>query len=74
MYESNSDKKKTVSVEEYFNDISPYLKNILSNLLDNDIERVLHSKTDNREIMINQEADEVIKECLIYLKIHIRID
>ena len=34
--------------------------NILS--IDNDEERVMRSKTDNIEIMMNDEADEVIKE------------
>ena len=29
--------------------------------IDNDEERVMHSKSDNIEIMINDEADEVIK-------------
>ena len=29
--------------------------------LDNDEERVMHSKSDNIEIMINDEADKVIK-------------
>ena len=28
--------------------------------MDNDEERVMHSKSDNIEIMINDEADEVI--------------
>ena len=40
---------------------------------DNDEERVMHSKSDNIEIMINDEADEVIKELLIHLKIDIKI-
>ena len=79
-YESNSDKNKTLSVEEYLNKIRPYLKDIINNLkksdtwkiqltiannfissIDNDEERVMHSKSDNIEIMINDEADEVIK-------------
>ena len=30
--------------------------------IDNDEERVMHSKSDNIEIMVNDEADEVIKE------------
>ena len=30
--------------------------------IDNDEERVMHSKSDNVEIMVNDEADEVIKE------------
>ena len=31
----------------------------------------MHSKTGNKEIMINEETDEVIKELLIHLKIDI---
>ena len=33
-----------------------------------DEERVMHSKSDNIEIMINNEADEVIKETFDLLK------
>ena len=36
--------------------------------LDNDEECVMHSKSDNIEIMVNDEADEVIKELLGLLK------
>ena len=79
-YESNSDKNKTLSVEEYLNKVSPYSKDITNNLkksdtwkiqlaiannfissLDNDEERVMHSKSDKIEIKISDEADEVIK-------------
>ena len=79
-YESNGDKNKTLSVEEYLNKVSPYSKDITNNLkksdtwkiqlaiannfissLDNDEERVMHSKSDKIEIMISDEADEVIK-------------
>ena len=35
-YESNSDKIKTLSVEEYLDKISPYLKDILNNLKKSD--------------------------------------
>ena len=35
--------------------------NFLSSL-DNDEEQVMHSKSDNTEVMINDEADEVTKE------------
>ena len=31
-YESNNDRNKTLSVEEYLNKISPYLKDIINNL------------------------------------------
>ena len=62
-YESNSDRIKTLLVEEYLNKIRPYLKDIMNNLkksgtwktqliiannfissIDNDEERVIHSK------------------------------
>ena len=36
--------------------------------IDNDEERIMHSKSDNIEIMINDEADEVIKELFGSLK------
>ena len=36
--------------------------------IDNDEEQVMHSKCDNIEIMINDEADEVIKELFDSLK------
>ena len=40
--------------------------------IDNDEEHVIHSKSDNIEIMINDEADEVIKELLIHLKVNFK--
>ena len=43
------------------------LINFISSI-DNDEERVMHSKTDNKEIMINDEADEDIKELFKSLK------
>ena len=73
-YKSKDD-RKTLSVEEYFNKIRWYLKDILNNLKNsdswktqltvainfissknNDEERVMHSKSDNIEIMINDKA------------------
>ena len=84
--ESNSDRSKTLSAEEYLNKIRPFskflrfLKNIINTLkkydtweiqltkainfissIDNYEERVMHSKRDKIEIMINEEANEVIK-------------
>ena len=41
--------------------------------IDNDEERVMHSKSDSIDIMINNEIDEVIKELLVHLKIDIKI-
>ena len=43
------------------------LINFISSI-DNDEKRVMHSKTDNKEIMINDEADEDIKELFKSLK------
>ena len=40
---------------------------------DNNEERVMHSKSDNIENMINDEANEVIKNLLIQSKIDIKI-
>ena len=42
--------------------------------IDNDTERVMHSKTDNIKILISDEVDEVIeKNFMINLKIDIKI-
>ena len=85
-YKSNSDRNKTLSVEEYIKKIRPYLKGInnlkksdtwkiqfkiannFNSAINNDEERVMHSKSDNTEIMINDEADEVTKENFDSLK------
>ena len=80
-YESNGDRNKTLSVEDYLNRIRPYLKNIMNNLKKSDPlkihlaiannfissngnyeEHIIHSKSDNIELRISDEADEVIKE------------
>ena len=81
-YKSNGDKNKILSVEEYLNNIRPYLKGIINNLKksgtwkveltktinffssedDNDEEHVMHSKSNNINIMISDEADEVTKK------------
>ena len=42
------------------------VNNFISSI-DNDEKRVMHSKSDNTEIMISDEADEVIKNFLIHL-------
>ena len=86
-YESNDDRNKTLSVEEYLNKISPYLRYIINNLkklgtwriqltitnnfifsIDNNEQHVMHSKSDNIEIMISDEADEVITKLFHLLK------
>ena len=87
-YESDGDRNKTLSVEEYLNKIRPYLEDIINNFkksdtwkvqlaiannfissIDNDEKRVMHSKSDNIEIMINDKTDEVTKELFDSLKI-----
>ena len=47
-------------------------KKIISSL-DNEEKHLMHSKSGNMEIMINDKADKVIEEFLIHLKIDIRI-
>ena len=41
--------------------------------IDNDEEHVVHSKSDNIEIMINDNRDEGIKNFLIHLNIDFKI-
>ena len=79
-YESNADRNKMLSIEEYLNKIRLYLRDIINDLKrhdawkiqltiainfmpskDND-ERVMHSNSNNIEIMINDKAVEVIEE------------
>ena len=80
VYESNGDRNKTLSVEEYLNKIRQYLKDIIKDLKksdtnsinntainfasskDNCEECVMHSKSDNIEININDKADEVTEK------------
>ena len=86
-YKSNSDRNKTLSIEEHFDKIRLYSKDIIDNRKKSDMwriqltiaikfissidsgeERVMHSKIDNIEVMMNDEADEVIKELFDSLK------
>ena len=78
-YESNVERNKTLSVEEYLDKLDHVKKSqtwkiqltIANNFITSigiDEERVMHSKCDNIEIMINNETDEVIKEFLDSLK------
>ena len=86
-YESNGDRNRALSAEEYLNKISPYLKGIINNLKKSDTwkipltiannstssryddeERAIHLKSNNIEIMINDETEEVIEEPFDSLK------
>ena len=87
--ESKGDTNKTLSVEKYLNKTKPYLKGIINNLkksntwktqltiainfISYDGEHVMDSKSDNIEIMINHEADEVKKIFFSHSKIDIKI-
>ena len=44
------------------------MENSINPSIDSDKERVMHSKSDNIEIMINNEADEIIKKLSDSLK------
>ena len=67
-------------IRPYLNDITNNLKKfdkwkiqliVLNNFIfsiDNDEERVMHSKSDHIEIIINDEADELTKELFDSLK------
>ena len=86
-YESDDDRNKTLSVEEYLNKNRPYSKDIINNpkktdawkmqltiannfisSIDHDEKREIHLKSDKTEILIDDEADEVIKELFDSLK------
>ena len=72
-YQSNSDRFKTL-VEEYFNKVRSYLKDIINNhkkfdtwknqltIAINDKQCVMHSKSYNIGITINDKADEIIEK------------
>ena len=49
------------------------IRNIFISSIDNDEERVMHSKSDNTETIISNKADEAIKELFDSIKIDIKI-
>ena len=77
-YETDGDRNKVLSIEEYFIKIRPYLKDIINDVKKSDIwkiqltiainfasskdnneKRVMHSKSNEIEIMINDNEGEV---------------
>ena len=66
-YESNGDRNKTLSVEEYFNKISPYLKEYINNLKKSDtwkIERTIESslissKDNDKKHVMHSKSDNI---------------
>ena len=80
-YDSNGGRNKTLSVEEYLNQIRSNLKDELNDIKksdtlkiqlaiavnfisskDIDEEDVIHAKSDNKEIKMNDKADKVIQK------------
>ena len=77
----DTDRNKTLLVEEYLNKTSPYLKGIINNFkksqiipynlitsIDNDEQHVMHSKSDNIEIVIINETDKIIAKLFDSIK------
>ena len=46
---------------------------VISSKDDNDEEHVMYSKSDNIEILVSDETDEIIKTSLIHLKTDVKI-
>ena len=65
---NNGDRNKVLLVEEYLNHLKNSftwkvqltIANNFISFIDNDEERIMHSKSDNIETMTNDDADEVI--------------
>ena len=85
-YESNEDKDKTLSIEDYLDKFEPYLNGLIYdhktqaewkiqltmaiNFIfskDSDETRTRHTKSDNIDIMIGNETDEIIEELFNFL-------
>ena len=61
-YESNSDRNKKISVEEYLNKIRPYLKDIINNLKKSDA-RKIQLKIENNVISSIDNDEERVMHC-----------
>ena len=75
-YQSNGDKDKTISIEEYLDATKPYLSNMKNNhnqgewkiqlsLIVNFVPfetRIMYTDSDNIDIMIGSETDEIIEK------------
>ena len=59
-YESNSDRNKTVSVEEYLNKIRPYLKDIINNLKKSEAWKIQLAITNNFTSSTDNEEEHVM--------------
>ena len=59
-YKSNGDKNKTLSVEEYFNKISPYLKDIINNLKKSDTWKIQLTVASNFISSLDNDEEHVM--------------
>ena len=59
-YESNSDRNKTLSVEEYLNKIRTYLKDIINNLQKSDTWKIQFTIANNFISSIDNDEEHVI--------------
>ena len=64
-YESNGDRNKTLSVEEYLNKISPYLKDIINNLKKSGTWKIQLTIANNFISSIDNDEDHVIHSNII---------
>ena len=66
-YESNSDKKRNLALDEYLNKIEPYLRNIIINLQNSDTWKVqltiainfISSKDAEKERVMHSRSDNI---------------
>ena len=64
-YESNGDRNKTLSVEEYLNKISPYLKDIINNLKKSGAWKIQLTIANNFISSIDNDEDHVMHSNII---------
>ena len=88
-YESNRDRNKTLPVEEYFNKIRPYLKDIINNLKKSDTWKIqltiansfIPSTVNDEECLMYSKSDDIkimindeAKEVIKNFLIHSKVD
>ena len=64
-YESKGDRNKTLSVEEYLNKISPYLKDIINNLKKSGAWKIQSTIANNFISSIDNHEDHVMHSNII---------
>ena len=88
-YESNRDRNKTLPVEEYFNKIRPYLKDIINNLKKSDTWKIqltiansfIPSTVNDEKCLMYSKSDDIkimindeAKEVIKNFLIHSKVD